>query len=75
MYDFCVERLPENKVVDLKYADDVNLLDDSSQALKNWLDRLGIEVSLYGMCFTSLNTKALLHDWQEPVPSLVFGNR
>ncbi|CAH8657151.1 unnamed protein product [Dicrocoelium dendriticum] len=67
-----VELLPGSRVVDLDYADDIVLLGDDPQVVQLAFNRLTIEASKYGMYFSPSKCKALLQDWQVPLPALTL---
>ncbi|CAH8492285.1 unnamed protein product [Dicrocoelium dendriticum] len=70
--DCGVELLPGDRLTDLDYADDIALLGDDPQSVQNALDRLAMEASKYGLCFTPGKCKTLLQDWQVPEPALTI---
>ncbi|CAH8490480.1 unnamed protein product [Dicrocoelium dendriticum] len=70
--DCGVELLPGDRLTDLDYADDIALLEDDPQSVQNALDRLAMEASKYGLCFTPGKCKTLLQDWQVPEPALTI---
>lgn len=63
---------PGNRVFDLEYADGIPFLCDNTQGIQCASDRLPIEVSSHGMCFTPSECKVLLQGWQELVLALTL---
>lgn len=63
LVDIGVELLPENRVFDLGYADNMALLSDNVQAVRRRLDRLAVKISLkmQGTCLRLTEVDTFIH--------------
>ena len=57
-----VDLLPEGRLTDLEYADDIVLLSDDVSKLQRLLDRLSVSAGLFGMRFAPRKCKFLVQD-------------
>lgn len=74
--DYVVELLCWNRIFELEYVGDVDLVNDATKATQHILNRLENEASRYEICIPSSECKVLLRNLHGPVSVLtVYGEQ